>query len=540
MEDSLKRLKKDGFVWKIKGIVLSCFLSTLSLNFCWGTRKEPVVGEEEGRKGRIKAALQSVLSTNQRLISRVKLFINKTTREILQGSMTKVKDKLKEFFNSTHGDLVQLLEKINAISGVNQYECDAIHYIRRRFHIHEYQPSVVRSCISKIITEKHSELNIISAGREIMLEKEKSFSSILSDQLKMVLVSDVCDHMVHSKISERFSDNEIANFLSDIKWTERFKIRQRQEHRDRIAHELMTEYGDRGLLSFAIPPDFQGMKDNIQRCHHELTNFALVADPRTDAIFKFNKADARDRSAEITDEFIQELQRQHDNLLFIICYAGRVRGSTGWVLPDRAHNFHEILDLYVLKYGQLGLFWKWSEHGWLDPKLCLRASAVREHGGCIDNVIFQYAFGIDNICYHRLVAPVASFHRSNPCRVTDMNIIKTPTLQTFAESRQMFFWIFQCEAIKTLWRDTIARSGARAFWGSFSVVSGFDLQRCLGPLLFGDYPTIVPYVPNFLQYVQRGEDEIFALEDINKACSINNVMTQDNTVQIFAQCPHHR
>ncbi len=523
---------------KIQGIALSCFLSIIiSLNFCWGARKPSV---EEQKRVRITAALQKALADSD-VSKRLSQNANAMAHEIMQGSMAKVKSRLKETFIIQHGNLVAFLEGINAIKGENQHERDAIEHIKIRCRIATYQPSDVESRIRRMIAEKHVELHY-GPGKTIREAKEYALATTLEDQLREEVIPAACENVIQKQVPERYSkDDQILELLTmGSTWIRDFKERHRQEHRDRITHELMGEYGARNLLLFALSTDFQGMKADIQRCHHDLTNFALVADPRTDIIFKFSKTNLRDDNAEITDEFIQDLQRQHANSLFVIRYDERVRRGTGWVNTDQAHNFHEILDLYVLKYGQLGLFWKWTERGWLDPKLCLSVSAESEsRGGIPDNVMFQYAFDIDNVCYHRLVVPVTSIRGRNlPYQDRIADLIAVPTLHQFAMGGRTFSWVFNREAIQRLWGKAIeARGDASAFWASFPVVPPFNFQLGLGGLLFrDDPPRIVPYVPTFLQYVQREGSEIFALEDARVACSISSVATPVNTVQIFVQC----
>ncbi len=539
MESSLISLKEEVVMLKIKIIVLGCFLSIISLNPCWGSRpakKEPTPEEqlERKREGLSKTLVKALAEEAVR--DQLKESAEGTVESIMSESRPNVVGELRRVFNEGgHGNLIELLSYINAVRRNNQHERNAID---KKYHIDidGYKPENVGSRITSVINKKYRALQG-GRGGEIRREVQRLFTTTLKSDFSAKLVTDVCENMMRFGGSGHEAGRKIVEVLSG-NWPNKFKEEHEEHYKNEIVRGLMASYSSAGLLTFNPSEAFQGIITNISACYHELKTFVLVHDPNTDTIFKFRKADEKDHSAKITDTFIRELQRQHDNSLFVIRYDKRVRRDTKWVNTDLAHGFHEILDLYVLKYGQLGLFWKWSERGWLDPKLCLKACAKSEsRGGITDNVMFQYAFGADNICYHRFVVPKESFHRSNPYQVTDMNIIKTPTLQTFAESEEMFFWVFQREAIRKLWNSEIDRVGAKDFWGYFPVVSGFDLQMWLRPLLLED-SNIIPYVPTFLQYVQRGGEEIFVLEDINRACSINRVLIQGNTVQIFAQCPY--
>ncbi len=528
-------IKKGVGMLKIKSIVLGCFLSMISLNLCWGSRpvkKEPTAEELESKRQGLTKTLEKALA-EEAVRTQLKESADEVTRRIIQGSKSLIEDELKRAFDSMHGDLVTRLRDIIIRSG-NQYERNAID---KKYHIDEHFIGVVESHVTKIISEKHAALQ---KGRSMPIQNkvQAHIASTLKSHLGRNVVPVACDYMMEFGGSGYKAGKKIVEVLKSA-WLNRFKEEHKEHYKSEIVRRLMAGYSSADLLTFNLSEAFQGIITNINECHRELETFTLVHDPNTDTIFKFRRAGERDRSTEIIDTFIQELQRQHDNSLFVIRYAGRVRGSTGWILPDRAHNFHEILDLYVLKYGQLGLFWKWSEHGCLDPKLCLRATAVSESSsGVTDNVLLQYTFGMDNVCYHRLVVPAVSIHGHRPPYREGINgLIALSTLHQLTETGLTFSWVFNREAIKTLWEHTIADRGATDFWASFPVVPGFNLQRRLGPLLFGSTSYIVPYVPTFLQYVQKGGEEIFVLENINRACSINNAMPQENTALISAQCP---
>jgi len=522
---------------KIKSIVLGCFFSMISLNLCWGSRpvkKEPTAEELESKRQGLTKTLVKALN-EETVRARLKESADEVTRRIIQGSKSLIEDELKRAFDSVHGDLVARLRDIIIRSG-NQYERNAIY---KKYRIDEHFEGVVKGHITEAISKKYVDLQ--KGGRSVTIrdEVQAHIASTLKDHLAKDVVTEACNYMMEFRGSGYEAGRKIVEVLRGD-WPNKFKEEHKEHYKNEIVRGLLAGYHSADLLSFNLSADFQGIITNINECHRELETFALVHDPNTDTIFKFRKADKRDDSTEITDAFVQELQHQHANSLFVIQYSERVHSAAGWVVSDPAHRFHEILDLYVLKYGQLGLFWKWSEHGCLDPKLCLRVDAIREHGSATDNVLFQYTFGMDNVCYHRLVVPTASIHEHKPPYQEGVDdLIAVPTLHQFAVDSRMFSWVFQHVAIRTLWQSEIDRVGARVFWDSFPVVLGFNLQMRLGPSLFKDRnPPVVPYVSTFLRYVQRIEEEIFALEDVRESCLISHVdLTREtNTAQIFVQC----